>query len=270
MPSTRLTSAGTHDEGPPGIADVDHLEAGFAVGYVRPVAVDRDSPGVSRRVAHPDGDRIRRIGLELEDGFSALRHVEPAVSFFGSARSRPGAAEYDLAREVASAVARQGFNVITGGGPGVMEAANLGAERAGGRSVGLNISLPLEQDPNPYQCQELSFEFHYFFIRKFWFVYLAKALIVFPGGFGTLDELFELLTLIQTRKSRKVMPVVLYGTEYWDRVLNFESMIEWDTIARSDNELFKTYDDVDEALEYLKEQISSHYLGNTSRGGSAR
>jgi uncharacterized protein (TIGR00730 family) len=152
------------------------------------------------------------------------------------------------------------FKICTGGGPGIMEAANLGAERAGGRSVGLNVSLPLEQAPNPYQCQELSFEFHYFFIRKFWFVYLAKALIVFPGGFGTLDELFELLTLIQTGKSKKIMPVVLYGTDYWSRAINFEHMIEWNNISPSDVELFKTCDDVDEALDYLKEQITNHYL----------
>jgi uncharacterized protein (TIGR00730 family) len=152
------------------------------------------------------------------------------------------------------------FKVCTGGGPGIMEAANLGAKRAGGRSVGLNISLPLEQAPNPYQCQELSFEFHYFFIRKFWFVYLAKALIVFPGGFGTMDELFELLTLIQTKKSKKIMPVVLYGSDYWSRVIRFETMIEWETISPSDVQLFKTCDDVDETLEYLKEQITNHHL----------
>ena len=152
------------------------------------------------------------------------------------------------------------YKICTGGGPGIMEAANLGATRAGGKSVGLNISRPLEQDPNPYQCKELAFEFHYFFIRKFWFVYLAKALIVFPGGFGTLDELFELLTLIQTRKTRKTMPVVLYGTEYWNQVINFQSMIEWDTISPLDVELFKACDTVDEALAYLKEQITRLYL----------
>ncbi len=156
------------------------------------------------------------------------------------------------------------YKICTGGGPGIMEAANLGAKRAGGKSVGLNISLPLEQDPNPYQCQELAFEFHYFFIRKFWFVYLAKALIVFPGGFGTLDELFELLTLIQTHKTRKQMPVLLYGTEYWNQVINFQSMIEWDTISPEDVELFKTCDDVDEAVDYLKEQITSIHLEHRS------
>ena len=152
------------------------------------------------------------------------------------------------------------YKICTGGGPGIMEAANLGAKRAGGTSVGLNISLPTEQEPNPYQCQQLALEFHYFFIRKFWFVYLAKALIVFPGGFGTLDELFELLTLIQTRKTRKTMPVVLYGTEYWNQVINFQSMIEWDTISPLDVELFKACDTVDEALAYLKEQITRLYL----------
>lgn len=152
------------------------------------------------------------------------------------------------------------FRVCTGGGPGIMEAANKGAKKAGGESVGLNISLAFEQTPNIYQTRELSFEFHYFFIRKFWFFYLAKALVVFPGGFGTLDEFFELLTIIQTGKSKKHMPVVLYGAEYWNDILNLDAMAHWGTISRSDLDLFRTFDDVDQAFDYLKKDLWQHYL----------
>lgn len=152
------------------------------------------------------------------------------------------------------------FKICTGGGPGIMEAANRGAQRAGGDSVGLNISLPFEQEPNIYQTPDLALEFHYFFIRKFWFFYLAKALLVFPGGFGTMDEFFELLTLIQTAKTKKPMPVVLYGSEYWNKVINIDEMVRWGTISPVDLKLFHTCDDVDEALEYLKKEISRYYL----------
>lgn len=152
------------------------------------------------------------------------------------------------------------FTICSGGGPGIMEAANLGAARAGGASIGLNISLPFEQMPNPYQSRELSFEFHYFFIRKFWFVYLAKALVVFPGGFGTLDELFEILTLIQTGKTNKNMPVVMYGSEFWRSFINFDALVEWGMIERSDLNLFKVIDDVDTAFEYLRDELTKRYL----------
>ncbi len=152
------------------------------------------------------------------------------------------------------------FMICTGGGPGIMEAANRGAKKARGKSVGLNISLPFEQEPNPYQTRDLAVEFHYFFIRKFWFFYLAKALVVFPGGFGTLDEFFELLTIIQTGKSKKHMPVVLYGGEFWNRILNIEEMVKWGTISRQDLKLFKTMDDVDETFEYLKTELMQHYF----------
>ena len=152
------------------------------------------------------------------------------------------------------------FAICTGGGPGIMEAANRGAKKAGGRSVGLNISLPMEQYPNKYQTRDLSFEFHYFFIRKFWFFYLAKALVVFPGGFGTLDEFFELLTIIQTGKSKKTMPVVLFGSGYWKEILNFEKMVYWGTISPEDLKLFRIYDDVDKTFEYLKSELTRHYL----------
>ena len=126
---------------------------------------------------------------------------------------------------------RHRFVVTTGGGPGIMEAANLGAQEAGGKTIGLNINLPFEQNPNPYITPALNFEFHYFFMRKFWFAYLAKALVIFPGGFGTLDELFEILTLAQTQKLAKKILVVIYGSEYWKRLINFEAMVDAGTIS---------------------------------------
>ncbi len=152
------------------------------------------------------------------------------------------------------------FMICSGGGPGIMEAANRGAHEAGGKSVALNISLPFEQAGNPYQTPELAFEFHYFFVRKFWFVYLAKAFVVFPGGFGTMDELFEVLTLVQTEKSAKPMPIVLYGKQYWDDVLNFQALVDWGTISETDLDLFHVCDSVDEAFAYLTERLDVLYL----------
>lgn len=145
----------------------------------------------------------------------------------------------------------QGFNICSGGGPGIMEASNLGAQKGKGKSIGLNISLPMEQYPNPYIDDELNFEFHYFFMRKFWFVYLAKAIVIFPGGFGTMDELFETLTLVQTKKLSKPLPIVIFGTDYWNKLINFDTMIEWGTISKEDLDLIKFCDEVDEAFEYL-------------------
>jgi uncharacterized protein (TIGR00730 family) len=154
---------------------------------------------------------------------------------------------------------QQRFVVCSGGGPGIMEAANRGAVLAKGRSVGLNISLPFEQYPNPYIPPELNFEFHYFFMRKFWFVYLAKALVMFPGGFGTLDELMEVLTLLQTSKVKKKMTVVLYGREYWNQVLNWQAMIDHRVISPEDAELFSFADTPDEAFRYLTKELKKNY-----------
>lgn len=152
------------------------------------------------------------------------------------------------------------FLICSGGGPGIMEAANRGAHKAGGQSIGMNISLPFEQEPNRFQTDEISFEFHYFFIRKFWFFYLSKAMVVFPGGFGTFDELFELLTLIQTKKTKKYMPIVIYGKEFWNEVVNFEALAKWGVISPEDLDLMKFCDTVDEAYHFLTKELTAHYL----------
>jgi uncharacterized protein (TIGR00730 family) len=152
------------------------------------------------------------------------------------------------------------FIVCTGGGPGIMEAANRGAKKAGGYSVGLNISIPFEQYVNPYVTKELSFEFHYFFMRKFWFSYLSKALVVFPGGFGTFDELFEVLTLVQTEKIRKKLGIVIYDEKYWKSVVNFDALIENGVINESDLKLFHFCNDVDSAFKIIKEHLEKNFL----------
>src|SRR6202795_1504481 len=156
---------------------------------------------------------------------------------------------------------RRRFVVTTGGGPGIMEAANLGAQEAGGKTIGLNINLPFEQNPNPYITPALNFEFHYFFMRKFWFAYLAKALVIFPGGFGTLDELFEILTLAQTQKLAKKILVVIYGSEYWKRLINFDVMIDAGTIAAADLDLFHMADSPEEGFEFLRDGLTKYHLG---------
>ena len=148
------------------------------------------------------------------------------------------------------------FTIISGGGPGIMEAANLGAARGGGKSIGMNISIPTEQDPNPYISEGYNFEFHYFFMRKLWFVFLARAMVIFPGGFGTMDELMEVLTLRQTEKVTKKLPIVLYGSEYWDEVLDFDALVRWGTIVPEDLELFHRSDDPEEAFNHLKQQLT--------------
>jgi uncharacterized protein (TIGR00730 family) len=155
---------------------------------------------------------------------------------------------------------RHRFVVTSGGGPGIMEAANRGAHEAGGKTVGMNIQLPFEQSPNPYITPSLNFEFHYFFMRKLWFAYLAKALVVFPGGFGTLDEMFEILTLAQTHKLAKKITVVIYGSEYWRRVFNLEVLVETGAISPKDVELFQFADTPEEAFEMLRKGLTENYL----------
>jgi uncharacterized protein (TIGR00730 family) len=205
--------------------------------------------------------------------------IHDTIVFFGSARvdeSGPLARYYREARELArlltvwsETLSKPGsaahskshrFVICSGGGPGIMEAANRGASDAGGKTIGLNIGLPFEQRPNPYITPELSFEFHYFFMRKFWFAYLAKALVVFPGGFGTLDEMTEILTLAQTKKLENKILILLYGSEYWREILNFDALVKYGMIAPEDLNLFRFADTPEDALSTLKEGLTKYYL----------
>jgi uncharacterized protein (TIGR00730 family) len=198
--------------------------------------------------------------------------IQDTIVFFGSARlteDGPLGNYYREAEELARLVTEWSrslnepthrFVVCSGGGPGIMEAANRGASEAGGKTVGLNIGLPFEQRPNSFITPELSFEFHYFFMRKFWFAYLAKALVVFPGGFGTMDELCEILTLAQTKKLESKILIVLYGSKFWKEVINFEALVRHGVIAASDLELFKFADDPASALTILREGLTRYYL----------
>ncbi|MEE9597782.1 MAG: TIGR00730 family Rossman fold protein [Acidiferrobacterales bacterium] len=238
--------------------------------------------------------RILAEYLEPESRFARYQ-VDDTIVFFGSARyvSREQAETelenakhgdgdleqakkhletsqyYEAAREMAHRLTdwsknlvddERRFVVCTGGGPGIMEAANRGASEAKGVNVGLTISLPAEEVGNSFITRELSLHFHYFFMRKFWFAYLAKALIVFPGGFGTLDELFEVLTLLQTRKISKHLPIVLFGTKYWDQVINFDALIRYGSISADDLNLFHRTDSVDAACEFVINQLNQYAL----------
>src|ERR1700751_5017227 len=252
----------------------------------------------------PDG-RILRILSEYSEPLSRFRReqIQDTVVFFGSARfdsqadaearlaelrrasvdpkelKRAKAAVdmaryYEDARSLAAMLTewsvkiparRRRFVVTTGGGPGIMEAANRGAKEAGGKTIGLNINLPFEQFPNPYITPSLHFEFHYFFMRKFCFAYLAKALVIFPGGFGTFDELFEILTLAQTDKLAKKILVVIYGSAYWKKLINFQAMIDSGTISPADLELFKMVDSPEEGFEFLRDGLTKHHLAGIAK-----
>jgi uncharacterized protein (TIGR00730 family) len=205
---------------------------------------------VAVRSTLSDEDRLDRITDELRAGFDALSGVAAAASFFGSARTPPGDPDYELARETARLVGESGLAIITGGGPGIMEAANRGAKDAGAPSVGLNIELPFEQGGNPY-C-DISLQFHYFFVRKIMFVRYASGFVVFPGGFGTMDELFEALTLIQTGKITE-FPVVLVGSNYWSGLVDWmrERMLAEGNISPDDLDLFKVTDEPLEVRDLL-------------------
>jgi uncharacterized protein (TIGR00730 family) len=255
----------------------------------------------------PDG-RIFRIMSEYAEPLARFRHeqIQDTVVFFGSARIpshedanrhlrhlAPDAAQgvrkqaqsalemshyYEDARRLAFLLSewsvkiparRRRFVVTTGGGPGIMEAANRGAQESGAKTIGLNIHLPHEQYPNPYITPALNFEFHYFFMRKFWFAYLAKALVIFPGGFGTLDEFFEIVTLAQTQKLAKKILVVMYGSKYWNKVLNIQAMVDSGTISPEDIDLYKMVDSPEEGFEYLRDGLTEHHLGAPKRVGEA-
>lgn len=204
--------------------------------------------------------RIDQKESPSEEDERELRHAQAALK---------NAPYYDAARALAKGLTewsmslpdkKRRFIVCSGGGPGIMEAANRGARDAGGASIGLGISLPFEQGLNPYITRDLQFEFHYFFIRKYWFIYLAKALVVFPGGFGTMDELFETLTLIQTNKLQKSLPIVLFGSDFWNSVINFEAFLEFGTISPKDLELFKIVDTAEEAQAYIVDCLTRQHL----------
>jgi len=210
---------------------------------------------------------LRAARAALREAKRPSRRLKDAVS---AAQTRAKLCRYyDEAVELARLLtewskslkgSKHRFLVCSGGGPGIMEAANRGAAEARGRTVGLGISLPYEQTGNPYISRELEFEFHYFFMRKFWFVYLAKALVVFPGGFGTMDELFEILTLFQTGKGGKRMPVVLYGEEFWNEVLDLKALVRWGTISEDDLQLLHPSSTPEDAFEFLKSELTRLYL----------
>ncbi len=238
--------------------------------------------------------RIMSEYLEPKARFDALQ-IEDTILIFGSARilsaEEAGAAlkraeadggdvaaaerivhmsrYYEDTRELARRLTEwskdlhnpgRRFVICSGGGPGIMEAANRGASEAKGENMGLGISLPMEQTNNSYITRRLNFAFHYFFMRKFWFLYLAKAVVIMPGGFGTMDELMEVLTLVQTRKVVKHLPLVLYGPEFWDKVLNLQTMVDFGTISPEDVDLFHTSDDVDDAFEFITRELAEYAL----------
>ena len=245
-----------------------------------------------------DARALRILAEYLEPLYRFQRHnVQDTIVFMGSARLRSEeaaraelaeaerkgegieAAEmalrlsiyYEGARELARRLTgwskklgreERRFVVCTGGGPGIMEAASRGACEAKGLNVGLTISIPDDEFDNPFVSRELRFYFHYFFMRKFWFVYLAKAVVLFPGGYGTLDELFEILTLVQTHKTRKRMPIVLFGSKYWDEVINFDALVKYGTISPGDIELFHRTDSLDEAYDIITKGLTENALGS--------
>ena len=214
----------------------------------------------SRSDAARELDRVQKRDRRTRGYAAALKRSRKALEW---------SQYYEDARELANRLAtwslslespRHRFVVCSGGGPGIMEAANRGAHEAGGKTIGLNIRLPFEQGANRYITEGLHFEFHYFFMRKFWFAYLAKALVIFPGGFGTLDEMFEILTLAQTQKLSKQLCVILYGRKYWEEIIDLKPMAEWGAIGEPDLDLLKWVDSPDEAFEQLKAHLMAFHL----------
>ncbi len=221
----------------------------------------------SARIRDPAVAKVELATAEAEGG-----DVERAKT--NLEMSRYYAATVELARRLTEwSKSLEGhdrrFVICSGGGPGIMEAANRGASEAKGTNIGLNISLPFEQNDNPHITRELSFEFHYFFMRKFWFTYLAKAMVVMPGGFGTLDEFMEVVTLVQTLKIKKKLPIVLFGKEFWSQVLHFEPLVKYGTIGENDPDLFFQTDSVDDAFDYLVAELTEHVLDPAERERAA-
>lgn len=244
----------------------------------------------------PDGRPVRILAeyLEPRERFDS-RNISDTILFFGSSRivsedearkeleavKKAGgdirhaeqrlrmSAYYEATRELAGRLTqwskglkdkRRRFVICSGGGPGIMEAANRGASETRGDNIGLGISLPFEQSSNPWITRELAFEFHYFFMRKFWFLYLAKAVIIMPGGFGTLDELFEALTLVQTRKIKKRLPIILFGSEFWDRIVDLDALAEYGTISLEDLAFVHKTDSVEEAFHFITRELAEYAL----------
>jgi uncharacterized protein (TIGR00730 family) len=221
--------------------------------------------GSARVHSRQDAERAlkelqKKRGRKSSDYAMLLKRTRKAIKwsrYYEEARELAGRlTEWSMSLEEP----RRRFVVTSGGGPGIMEAANRGASEAGGKTIGLNIRLPFEQGPNRYITKGLHFEFHYFFMRKFWFAYLAKALVIFPGGFGTLDEMFEILTLAQTRKLSKKLLVILYGSEYWNEVFDLRPLAEWGAINEADLDLLCRVDSADEAFTELKTFLETHHM----------
>ncbi|MBT5047902.1 MAG: LOG family protein [Rhodospirillaceae bacterium] len=253
-------------------------------------------------IESPDARPVRLLSEYLEPLERFEDHnIKDTILIFGSARTKPR----DVAEEALTATKTEGgdvaraemdlhmsryyedtrqlayrltewskglndtgrrFVICSGGGPGIMEAANRGASEAKGENIGLGISLPMEESNNPYITRRLDFSFHYFFMRKFWFLYLAKAVVMMPGGVGTMDELFESLTLVQTDKIKKRLPIVLYGSEFWDEVINFDALAKFGTISPEDVNLFHRADTVDEAFDYITTQLTEYAVGHPGIG----
>ena len=214
-------------------------------------------------------ERAEEALERLERRYGAQAGAEHDANLSRGRKAVEWSRYYEEARELARLVTEWSkslaaqhhrFVVTSGGGPGIMEAANRGAHEAGGKTIGLNIRLPFEQGPNRYITDGLHFEFHYFFMRKFWFAYLAKALVIFPGGFGTLDEMFEILTLMQTEKLAKQIQIILYGSEYWDPILKLEPMAEWGAINAADTHLVQHADTPAAAFDLLRAHLTEHHL----------
>jgi len=209
-----------------------------------------DKPGSATPASPEQQERIRRAKADVAMAryYEDARRLAFLITKWAQTLDQP----------------RHRFVVCTGGGPGIMEAANRGASEAGGKTIGLNINLPFEQIPNPYITPDLNFEFHYFFMRKLWFAYLAKALVVFPGGFGTFDEMFELLTLAQTEKLAKHIGVVVYGRDYWDKIINFQALVDAGTISAKDLDMIHWANTPEEAFEYLRADLERHHIEHSN------